>query len=130
MDGDSSERGIISRYHRTIAGVLIAIILADVGVMIYRKYDSAKYTIEREKMDFVFRFDPNFASVEELEVVPGLNRKLAGAIVEYREEYRKHYPERTVFLRADDLGRVKGISEKTITKAEEYLIFPDEEKQE
>jgi hypothetical protein len=123
MESDSAQRSI-SRYQHTIAGVLIAIILVDVGIMIYRRMNRAEYTIERQQMNFVFRFDPNTAEAEELEAVPGLNRKLAQAIVEYRQEYQRHYPQRPVFVQAADLTAVTGISEKTIIKAHEFLVFP------
>jgi hypothetical protein len=128
MESDSAERSIISRYQRTIAGVLIAIILVDVGIMIYHRANRAQYTLERQQMNFVFRFDPNTAKAEELEVVPGLNRKLAQAIIDYRLEYRRHYPQRPAFMQAADLTAVKGISEKTMNKVQEFLVFPGQEK--
>lgn len=127
MESEFSQQSIIRRYQRTIAGILITIILVDVGIMVYRRVNRAEYTLERQQMNFVFRFDPNTADAEELEVVPGFNRKLARAIVEYRLDYQRHYPQRSAFMQAADLTAVKGISEKTITRARDFLTFPEKE---
>jgi predicted nucleic acid-binding OB-fold protein len=118
------DQQLVRRNRLVIAGVLIAIILLDVGVIVYRKIDHAEYVVEYQPMNFVVHFDPNSAQVDELEVLPGLNRNLAQAIVDYREESQRYYPDRTVFMQAADLMQVKGISEKTITQAEKFLIFP------
>jgi hypothetical protein len=115
-----------ARYADWIAGLLVLVILADLALIVYRKYQSASPEISRKNVDFKFRFDPNIATVEELEYLPGLSRKLAEEIVAYREDIKCHFPDRIVFQKRQDLTRVKGISDKTLSQAGEFLLFPDE----
>ena len=60
------------------------------------------------------RLDPNTATNEELQTLPGIGPVLAGRIIEYRETVGK-------FRTIDDLLAVKGIGEKTLAKIRPYL---------
>ncbi|MFQ5579295.1 MAG: ComEA family DNA-binding protein [Nitrospiria bacterium] len=65
--------------------------------------------------------DVNIASQKELESLPGIGPKLAGAII--KDRLRKGR-----FLRAADLLRVKGIGPKRLEKIKPYLLFDSEAK--
>lgn len=65
-----------------------------------------------------FRLNPNTASREDLDRLPGIGLKLAECILETREEVE--------FKDADDLKQVKGIKEGTLKKFEQYLDFTKE----
>ncbi len=62
----------------------------------------------------VKRLDPNTATNEELQTLPGIGPVLAARIIEYRETVGK-------FRTIDDLLAVKGIGEKTLMKIRPYL---------
>ncbi|NLM36757.1 MAG: helix-hairpin-helix domain-containing protein [Firmicutes bacterium] len=65
-----------------------------------------------------FRLDPNTASYEELQILPGIGPVLAARIIEYRETVGK-------FQTIDDLLAVKGIGEKTLAKIRPYLVIKE-----
>jgi competence ComEA-like helix-hairpin-helix protein len=66
------------------------------------------------------RIDPNRASAEELELLPGVGPSLARRLVESR---RTQGP----FRGPADLRRVKGVGAKTLAKFERFLSFASEE---
>ncbi len=58
--------------------------------------------------------DPNTATSEELQTIPGIGPVLASRIVEYREQVKK-------FQKVEDLLEIKGIGKKTLEKIREYI---------
>ncbi|HEY8391404.1 MAG TPA: helix-hairpin-helix domain-containing protein [Capillibacterium sp.] len=60
------------------------------------------------------RLDPNTATSEELQTLPGIGPVLAARIIEYRETVGR-------FRSIEDLLAVKGIGEKTLQKIRPYL---------
>ena len=62
-----------------------------------------------------FRLDPNTASRDELQKLPGIGETLANRIIEARDEGR--------FTGAQDLLRVPGISHKTLDRLSQHLQF-------
>jgi len=65
------------------------------------------------------RVNPNIASVESLERLPGVGRGKADAIVRYRDSFEGEI----VFKSCDDLEKVNGIGVKTAENICAYLKF-------
>lgn len=64
-----------------------------------------------------FRLNPNAASRDELDRLPGIGESLAERIIEAREDLPFEEPK--------DLMRVPGIKQKTLEKFSQYLEFRD-----
>jgi competence ComEA-like helix-hairpin-helix protein len=60
------------------------------------------------------RIDLNTATLEELELLPGLGPKKAGAVIAWREEHGR-------FESVDALARVKGIGKITLERLAPYV---------
>ncbi|WP_211211302.1 DUF655 domain-containing protein [Thermodesulfobacterium hveragerdense] len=70
---------------------------------------------------FAKKLDINQATVEDLEKLPGIGKKTAQAIVDYRE---KNGP----FKSLEDLEKVKGIGLKKLQSLKPYLTLEEGEK--
>ena len=75
--------------------------------------DLPVFAIVQDDPGLDLRLDPNRASVEDLESLPGIGPALAAAIVAHRKE--------RPFLAIADLGAVPGIGPATLRKLETYL---------
>lgn len=51
----------------------------------------------------------NFATLQQLQALPGIGKKKAQAIIDYRENHGR-------FVKLDDLAKVKGIGKKLVSK--------------
>ena len=69
------------------------------------------------------RINPNEASIESLIRLPGLGVGRAGAIVAYRENFKKKNGKSLAFEDCNDLLNVSGIGPKTVQNMSEWLIF-------
>jgi competence ComEA-like helix-hairpin-helix protein len=69
------------------------------------------------------RINPNDAPVESLVRLPGLGIGRAGAIVAYREDFKKKNGKSLAFEDGDDLLKVSGIGPKTVQRINEWLEF-------
>ena len=67
--------------------------------------------------------DPNYASVESLERLPGIGVGRAGAILDYRRSFSENNNGKPAFKDLDDLQKVSGIGPKTAAKMGQWLKF-------
>jgi DNA uptake protein ComE-like DNA-binding protein len=113
------------RYYDLMAWLLLGVIAVDLAVIVYRKYSPADLKVDRTtRVEFPLQVDPNTAGAFDLQCVPGINKKMAQAIIEYRTEYQSRFPGRVVFPGPEALKRIKGISEKKLLQLIPYLTFP------
>lgn len=117
--------GLLRRYYAWVAGLLILIAAGDLGVIAYRKFVPGELTVsDSPSMNAQSRMDPNTASADDLECIPGLRKTAARAIVAYREEFRVRVPGRLAFENLQDLKNVRGIGDKTLLRLAPFLAFP------
>ena len=79
---------------------------------------SGQHIIELES-----RINPNIAPVESLVRLPGLGIKRAGAIVTYRESFKRANGTGAAFECGDDLQKISGIGPKTVQEMSDWLEF-------
>lgn len=61
----------------------------------------------------------NTATAEQIDMLPGMSKKKAQAVIDYRTANGK-------FKTVDDLMKVQGIKQKTVDKIKDYIIFEGE----
>ena len=61
----------------------------------------------------------NTAAAEQLELLPGIGKKTADALIEYRTKNGN-------FTAVDDIAKVKGIGAKKLEKIKQYLVMEGE----
>ena len=69
------------------------------------------------------RIDPNTADAAALAAIPNLGEKKAAEIVEYREKFKRRYPNATAFSSVADFRLMKGFGAATSASVEPYLVF-------
>lgn len=104
-------------------GTIILIIgviglIAVIGAELYTHYSEQQlpkgYTAEEIATMEIEPLNINTASVDELSALPGLSKKQAQSIIDYREE-------NGMFESAEDITSIKGISENTYRKIACYI---------
>ena len=65
------------------------------------------------------QLDPNYASVDELKLLPGIGPGLSGRIVSYREQSESS----PAFRSAEDLAEVRGFGPTRIANLRPHLCF-------
>lgn len=75
--------------------------------------DSATDKLKTMQMK-VQKINLNTASLDELTSLPGIGKKKAAAIIEYREKYGK-------FTSLEQLAEVKGIGTKMLEKLQDHI---------
>ena len=78
---------------------------------------------ERCEVELGGRINPNHAPVESLVRLPGMGSVRAGAIVEYRDNFKVKDAASPAFRNCDDLQKIKGIGPKTVQNISEWLKF-------
>ena len=78
---------------------------------------------DRRDTQLQSRINPNDALVESLVRLPGLGIGRAGAIVTYRENFKKKHGKSLAFEDCNDLLKVSGIGPKTVQNISEWLEF-------
>jgi len=69
------------------------------------------------------RINPNEAPVESLVRLPGLGIGRAGAVVAYRENFKKYSSKGLAFEDCNDLLKISGIGPKTVQSISEWVEF-------
>lgn len=77
----------------------------------------------RRESQFQIRINPNKAPVESLVRLPNLGIGRAGAIVTYRENFKKNDGKGLAFEDCNDLLKISGIGPKTVQSISEWLEF-------
>ena len=80
----------------------------------------------RRAAQLATRIDPNTADWPAWAALPLIGEKRAKEIVSFREAWQAEHPGERAFEKLEDLTRVKGIGNATITTLEPYLLFPAE----
>ncbi len=79
-------------------------------------YKQELYDFSDNKLESVgTKINVNTADVKKLILLPGIGKKTAEKIVEYRKIHGK-------FIKSSDLLKVKGIGKKKLKKIEKFLI--------
>lgn len=99
---------VVATIIAVISGLLIAV--SNTMVTTSARFD---YVLEQ-------RINPNFASVEQLQMLDGVGPVKAQAIVDYRNAQNI---DGQIFADCNDLKKVSGIGPKTVKKISDSLVF-------
>jgi hypothetical protein len=111
-------------------GVLIAFLLVFCSILLIKIYLNRQYISNPPPAgaarpgQLADQLDPNFASWQDLAVLPQLGEKRAREIVAYREQFRADRRGEIAFARAEDLLKVKGIGAAMVETLRPFLAFP------
>jgi len=120
-----SSTSAFRRYADLVVGLLVLIVLIDLGLIVYRKHQGSSVEVDRSRqVNYFFRVDPNTAREEDLADIPGLTQTAARKITAYRTKHQDGQSGKVVFNNLEDLARVPGLSERMLQKATPFLTFP------
>lgn len=97
-----------------IAISILIVIFAMINILNYTRQGMNKKVYALIIEEEMKQISINLASVEELEVLPGIGPGLAQRIIEYREK-------NGAFRKIEDLKKVKGVGEKLFEKIKPYI---------
>jgi competence ComEA-like helix-hairpin-helix protein len=89
-------------------------------------YFSARYFLHSSKpceITLDGTINPNIASVESIERLPGIGPAKADAIVAFRNQADSQEPQKRAFEKPEDLEQIKGIGPVTVEKLKPFLRF-------
>lgn len=78
---------------------------------------------ESFEIELESQINPNKAPLSSLVRLPGIGVGLAGAIVDYRENFNGKGGKRPAFETVEDLQKVKGIGPKKVESVQKWLKF-------
>jgi len=98
-----------------VIAVCVMIAFAVVPVLAQEKEEAA----QPKKPAIEGKLNINTATAEQIDMLPGMSKRKAAAVVEYRTKNGK-------FKTLEDLMKVPGIKQKKIDKIKDYVIFEGE----
>jgi competence ComEA-like helix-hairpin-helix protein len=104
----------LTREERHVVLFLITIALLGIGIDFLAKKCLPAKSIAQFNQE-LGKIDLNSADKELLMSLPGIGEKLAGRIIEYRDEHAG-------FCKMEELKNIKGITESRYGKIKDYLI--------
>ena len=116
-----------SRQQRAIIVALLIALLVYLGVRraLHRTYIPDPQPLDGSRAGkLADRLDPNSATQAELAAIPGVGEKLAGAIVEHRQDFARLHAGDVPFHEPRDLLAIRGVGVAKMEAMEPYLMFP------
>jgi len=98
--------------------ILVAVLIV-VGFALVPAFAQDAQPAQPKKPKIEGKININTATAEQIDMLPGLSKKKAQAVVDYRTANGK-------FKTLDDLAKVQGIKQKTIDRIKDYVIFEGE----
>jgi len=110
---------LTSQERKTIVFVLCLLILG-IGLDFFKKKTNRTDLINYEVLeDRLFKkVDINKASISELTTIPGVGKKLAYSIVDFRKFNRG-------FRHIEELKKIRGIKDKKLKQLKKYITLED-----
>jgi competence protein ComEA len=105
----------LTAQERQVILFLVILTLSGAGINFLAKRFSAVRSIACANPS-LGKINVNTADKQTLKLIPGVGEKLAQRILDYRRENGK-------FLQPEDLGRIKGLHNRTLEKARDMIII-------
>jgi DNA uptake protein ComE-like DNA-binding protein len=111
-------------HFRWLIIVFSVVFVINVGIIAWEKFYRSPLDVSNASANnLVLRFNPNTATINQLQTIPGLNSKSAQAIIQFRDDYQKSLPGQLPYKCLDDLKKAKGITKRHLAKCQNYLFF-------